>query len=147
MYRPTHCCRDLLDGEVVDVSKGQHESVGRRQLAKEFGDTIRDRGIEIVELLVGGVRSTRPDESHPTLLALRTSIVIDQLVASDADCPRHRLKRGVAGAHRRNDRSERLLGQVFGKYPIAQDGATQVSIDLIECLLVELSAGIKREVR
>jgi hypothetical protein len=92
--------------------------MGRRQLAQELGDTTGGRAIEIVELLVDGASPAHPDQSHPTLLALRTSIMIDQFVASDADHPRHRLQLCASGSHRRDDGGERLLCQVFGERSI-----------------------------
>ena len=57
-----------IDGQVVDVSEGQHESVSGRQLAQELGDTTRERAIEIVEVFVRGA------SAHPTRAIRRCSL-------------------------------------------------------------------------
>src|SRR5258706_5395356 len=89
---------DLFDRELVDVSKREDQSVSRRQSAQQLNDALRALTIQIVELIVNCLMTSRPHERHPAILATRASIVIDELVTGDADHPRHRLQLRVTSA-------------------------------------------------
>ena len=79
------------------------------------------------------------------MLALATSIVIDQLVPGDSDHPRHRLELGTAGVNCRNDGREGLLGQIFGERSIPENRPAQVAVHLSERPVVELGDGVGRQ--